>query len=129
MIGTSTRRFTKRSQAVSVITVAALREHLEQISRPGCRFRIENVGRDRVTVQVEIGSSKRPHPCVILPAYPTGHADDLPGNPNVVLDPLEFMNAETHAEREVFVPLVGHDVLLHYEKMHPSAVMPFNRCC
>ncbi len=129
MIGTTTRRFTKRFQTVSVLTLAALREHLDQISSPGCHFRVENVARDRVTIQVEIGTPKRPHPSVIVPAYPTGHADDLPGNPNVVLDPLEFVNADTHAEREVFTPLIGHDVLVHYEKMHPSAVMPFNRCC
>lgn len=128
MIGTSTRRFTKRFQTVKVLTLAALREHLEQISSPGCRFRVENAGRDRVTVQVEIGSSKR-HPTVVFPAYPTGHADDLPGNPNVVLDPLEFINADTHADREIFAQLIGHDVLMHYEKMHPSAIMPFNRCC
>lgn len=79
-------------------------------------------------VRAEI-ARKGPHPAVILPAYPTGHADDQPTNPNVVLDPIEFVNAENHADLELFVPLLGHEVLTHYEKMHAAAGMPLSRCC
>ncbi len=127
MISTITRRFTKRFQVVNVLTLSSLREHLESISTPDRKFRIENAGRDRVTVRVETGNGQ--HAAVVFPAYPTGHPDDQPTNPNVVLDPLEFVKAETHAQREAFLPLLDHDILAHYEKMHPSAVMPFNRCC
>ncbi len=130
MIGTTTRRLTQRSQSVKVLTVSSLREFLDSSSSPECRFQVDKVARDRVTVRAECPvNSKRLHPIVVFPAYATGHADDLPGNPNVVLDPLEFVNAETHAEREIFVPLIGHDVLVHFEKMHPSGNMPFSRCC
>jgi hypothetical protein len=130
MIGTTTRRFTQRSQDVKVLTVSSLREHLDAISTPQCKFEVEKVSKDRVSVRAVIPSAgKRVHPVVVLPAYPTGHADDQPGNPNVVLDPLEFVNAETHEERHIFVPLLGHDVLVHYDKMHPYSGLQMTRCC
>ncbi len=130
MIGSTTRRFTKRSDSVTVVTVSLLRERLDGISTSACKFAIEKVGRDRVTIRAErLGSGKHMHPCVVLPSYPTGHADDVPGNPNVVLDPLEFLHAETHTEREIFLPLLGHDALLHFEKMHPQSGLTMTRCC
>ncbi len=129
MISTITRRFTKRFEGVNVTTVSSLRERLEEISTAACKLEIEKVTNDRVIVCAKATGQKRPYPAVILPAYPTGHADDHPGNPNVVLDPVEFTNAATHDERHLFVPLLGHDILEHYEKLHPAAVLPFNRCC
>ena len=130
MIGSTTRRFTKRFQGVTVITVASLREHLETINTPSCKFLVERVTHDRVTVRAEKPTAgKHVHASVRLPAYPTGHADDLPGNPNVILDPVEFVNAETHAERDIFVPLLGHEVLVHFEKMNPQGGLAITRCC
>lgn len=130
MIGSTTRRFTNRFQGVHVLTVSTLREHLDSISTPDYMFQVEKVSRDRVIVRAQKpGSGKHPFPAVVLPAYPTGHADDQPGNPNVVLDPLDFVNADTHTEREIFVPLIGHDVLMHYEKMHPQSGLQMTRCC
>ena len=127
MLGSTTRRFTKRFQSVDVVTLSALRDHMESISTHDCRFRVEKATHDRVTIRCESAPHK---PCfVVLPAYPTGHSDDSPTNPNVVLDPLEFLNADTHEERERFLPLLNHDVLAHYEKMHPHKGLAMTRCC
>lgn len=124
------RRFTKRFHRVDVATLSTLREHLEWISTPGCKFEVDKLSRDRVTVRCEsFASGKRRDFFVVLPAYATGHPDDVPGNPNVVLDPLDFLKTETHADREVFAPLLGHDLLEHYEKMHPQENLPASRCC
>jgi hypothetical protein len=107
----------KRFQSVNVVTLSTLRGHLETISTPDCRFTIENL----------ISGKKI---SVVLPAYPTGHEHDVPGNPNVVLDPLAFVNAETCAETEVFAPLLGRDVLDYYHKLHPHTDgFAVSRCC
>jgi hypothetical protein len=66
---------------------------------------------------------------VVLPVYPTGHPDDTPDNPNVVLDPIGFVNADTPEERSAYMPLLGSDVLTHYEKLHVGGEMPLARCC
>lgn len=130
MIGSTTRRFTSRRQSVQVLTLSSLREFLDSISNHDCRFRVEKVTRDRVTVRCEsLSEGKRTHSDVMLPAYPTGHADDEPTNPNVVLDPLEFHNAEDHESRHRFLPLLGHDILAHFDKMHPKAGLKMTRCC
>ena len=130
MIGSTTRRFTKRFQSVDVVTLSALREHLESISNHDCKFQVEKAGHDRVTIRCEsLADGKHVHSFVVLPAYPTGHSDDSPTNPNVVLDPLGFANADTHEERERFLPLLSHDVLVHYEKMHPQSGLKMTRCC
>jgi hypothetical protein len=120
----------KRFQSVNVVTLNTLREHLETISSPDCRFKIEKVRGDRVTVRNEsLISGKKTNSSVVLPAYPTGHEHDVPGNPNVVLDPLTFVNAETCVEREVFAPLLGRDVLAYYHKLHPHTGLTVSRCC
>ena len=131
MIGSTTRRFTKRSQTVTVVTLSTLREQLESLNRQQeGKLLIEKVSRDRVTIRWEAAASGvRVQSWVVLPSYPTGHEDDSPTNPNVVLDPLEFVGADTHEERERFVPLLGHDVLVHYEKMHPQPGLKMTRCC
>lgn len=124
------RMLTKRFQRVNVTTLSTLREHLKTISRPDCVFEVEKVRRHRITVRSEsLGSGKKLHPFVVLPAYPTGHEDDEPSNPNVVLDPLQFGNVETCAEREVFVPLLGQDVLAYYDKLHPHIGFSLSSCC
>lgn len=116
---------TKRFQNVNVATLNTLREYLENFSSPACRFKVEKVRRDRITVGSEsVMSGKKTHSFVVLPAYPTGHDDDAPCNPNVVLDPLLFENVETCSEREVFAPLLGHEVLAYYEKLHRTSVFP-----
>jgi hypothetical protein len=122
------RMLTKRFQSVRVATLSSLREYLDNVSGPGCRFTVEKARRDRVTIR---GDSSNPEKTsfVVLPSYSTGHEDDAPGNPNVVLDPLEFVNAETHEEREVFVPLLGHDVLTYYERLHLQTGLSMSRCC
>lgn len=120
----------KRFQTVNVVTLSTLREHLEAISTPECRFKIEKMRGDRVTVHGEgLIAGKKASCSVVLPAYPTGHEHDVPGNPNVVLDPLSFAGAETCAEREVFAPLLGHDVLDYYHKLHPHIGLAVSRCC
>ncbi len=121
---------TKRFQSINVATLCTLREHLKNISGPECGFKIEKVRSDRVTVSSEcLVSGARSRPSVVLPAYPTGHQDDTPNNPNVVLDPIQFLNAETCAEREVFTPLLGKEVLAYYEKLHPHLGFSMNQCC
>lgn len=122
---------TKRFQSVNVVTLSTLRDRLENISGPDCRFKIEKVRHDRITVRSDrMVSGKEARFFVVLPAYPTGHEDDTPGNPNVVLDPLEFVNAETCAEREAFAPLLGEEVLAYYHKLHPHDVgLSLTRCC
>ena len=119
----------KRFQSVTVVTLSTLREHLEIISTPDCKFTIEKVRGDRITVRSEdLISGKKIS--VVLPAYPTGHEHDVPGNPNVVLDPVAFVNAGTCAEREVFAPLLGQDVLAYYHKLHPHTDgLAVSRCC
>ncbi len=123
------RILSKRFQSVSVVTLTTLREHLETISTPDCKFTIEKVRGDRITVRSE-SSISRKKISVVLPAYPTGHEHDAPGNPNVVLDPLSFVNAETCKEAEVFAPLLGQDVLDYYHKLHPHTDgFAVSRCC
>lgn len=122
---------TRRRESVTVMTVNTLRSHLEDISSLGCRFSIHKVHRDRVSIRGDyVLFGKRKHSEILLPAYPTGFAGDAPcNNLNVVLDPLAFIDADTHAEREVFVPLVGHEMLTYYEKMHMAEGLPMSRCC
>ena len=129
IVGGGVHILSKRFQRVNVVTLSTLREHLEAISSPDCRFTIEKVRGDRITVRSENLISEKKI-SVVLPAYPTGHEHDVPGNPNVVLDPLAFVNAETCAETEVFAPLLGHDVLDYYHKLHPHTVgLSVSRCC
>jgi hypothetical protein len=124
------RILTKRFQSVNVVTLSTLREQLEKISTPECKFKIDKVRADRVTVRSEsLVAGKKVNYSVVLPAYPTGHEHDVPGNPNVVLDPMEFVNAETCAEWEVFAPLLGNDVLEFYHKQHPHIGVSVSRCC
>ena len=129
IVGGGVHILSKRFQRVNVVTLSTLREHLEAISSPDCRFTIEKVRGDRITVRSEsLISGKKIS--VVLPAYPTGHEHDVPGNPNVVLDPLAFVNAETCAETEVFAPLLGRDVLDYYHKLHPHTDgFAVSRCC
>jgi hypothetical protein len=122
---------TARRQNVTVMTVSTLRSHLESISDPACRFTIHKVHRDRVSVRSDyVLSGKRKHSYVLLPAYPTCSPDDAPcNNLNVVLDPLAFVDVDTCTERHVFAPVLGHEILAYYEKMHPHAGIPLSRCC
>lgn len=113
------------------MTVSALRSHLENLSSATSRFTIDKVHRDRISIRCDYQfAGKKKHSHVTLPAYPTGSPDDAPANNlNVVLDPLDFANVETDAEREVFAPLLGHEMLAHYERMHPDSGLPVSRCC
>jgi hypothetical protein len=122
---------TARHQIVTVMTVNTLRDHLERISRSARKFTIHKVQRDRVSVQCEYtlsGKGKKSY--VLLPAYPTGHSGDSPcNNLNVVIDPLDFVGVDTCAERDTFAPLLGDEMLAHFERMHPHAGLLVTRCC
>jgi hypothetical protein len=122
---------TGRRQIVTVMTVSTLRGHLESVSNSGCKFAIHKVERDRVSVRAEYvfcGQKKRSY--VLLPAYPTGYPDDAPcNNVNVVLDPVDFVDVDSCAERDIFAPVLGQEMLAYYEKMHPHAGLTVTRCC
>ncbi len=122
---------TARRQNVTVMTVRTLRAHLDEISRPDCRFTVDKVRGDRVSVRSDYTlSGVRKHASVVLPAYPTGCPNDSPcNNLNVVLDVLEFVGADTCAERDLFAPLLGEEALTHYEKMHQQQGLHMTRCC
>ena len=124
-------QLTSRCESVTVLTVSALRSRLGKISSAVCRFTVHKVYADRVSVRADYvlaGEHKRS--MVVLPAYPTGWPDDaVCNNPNVVLEPLHFEDAADRSEREIFEPLLGHEVLHHYESMHPAAGVPVSRCC
>ncbi len=113
------------------MTVSTLRSYLETVSSSACRFTIDKVHRDRVAVRSDyVVSGKRKHSSVLLPAYPTGSPDDAPSNNlNVVLDPVQFEDVDSCAERDIFEPVLGPEILAHYEKMHPHDVLPLARCC
>ena len=103
---------------------------MERISTPDCKFKIDKVSDKRVTVlSNRLVSGKRTRSYVLLPAYPTTHEDDVPGNPNVVLDPIEFVDAESCEEREVFAPILGHEILEYFHRLHPHLEMRMARCC
>jgi len=125
------RRLTERRQSVTVMTVSTLRDELERLGRAACRFSLHHVHHDRVSVRAEyVDSGRKKHSSVVLPAYPTGSADDGPSkNLNVIMDPVEFIDAQNAAERHVFEPLLGHEVLAHYEKLHAQSDVPVSRCC
>lgn len=129
--GGAMHTLTGRRQNVTVMTVSTLRNHLERVSSPTCRFAVHQVRRDRVSVRGDyVLSGRRKHSYVLLPAYPTGSPDDAPcNNLNVVLDPLAFVDVDTCTERDVFAPVFGHEILAYYEKMHPHADLPMSRCC
>ena len=122
---------TERHQNVAVMTVSTLRSHLESISQRASRFTIHKVHGDHVSIRsdhAEAGTRKLSY--VVLPAYPTGCPNDAPcSNLNVILDPLRFIDADTTAERDVFAPLLGHEALAHYEKLHQEAGLSVSRCC
>ncbi|HTV65766.1 MAG TPA: hypothetical protein VMD98_09185 [Bryocella sp.] len=124
-------RLTSRRQNINVMTVSMLRSELESLSTAACRFSIAKVHRDHVSVRGDYTlSGKKKHSLLLLPAYPTGWPDDETcNNLNVVLDPLSFEGIQDCTERNVFAPLLGREVLEHYEKMHPDAAMPISRCC
>ncbi len=122
---------TERHQNVTVMTVSTLRSQLESISRRSCRFTIHKVHGDHVSIRSDCAESGiRKLSYVVLPAYPTGCPNDAPcSNLNVILDPLTFIDADTTAERDVFAPLLGHETLAHYEKMHQHVGLTVSRCC
>jgi len=124
-------RLTSRHQDIAVMTVNALRDHLESLSTPSCKFAIAKVDRDRVSIRGDyLLAGRKKHSWLLLPAYPTGWPDDATvRNLNVVLDPIGFEGVESCAERNVYAPLLGRDLLEHYEKMHPDAAIPLSRCC
>jgi hypothetical protein len=124
-------KLTSRRQDITVMTVNALRSHLESLGTTACRFTVAKVERDRVSIRGDyLLSGKKKHSLLLLPAYPTGWPDDgTCKNLNVVLDPLGFEGVESCAERNVFAPLLGREILAHYEKMHPDAAIPMSRCC
>ncbi len=124
-------QLTSRRESVTVFTVNALRSHLEKISSAACRFSIHKVHSDRVTVRADyVVTGKDKRSFVVFPAYPTGWPDDaVCNNHNVVLDPLQFEDAAEHSEREMFEPLLGHEILHNYENMHPAPSEPVSRCC
>ncbi len=113
------------------MTVSALRDYLKAADSANCRFTIDKVDRDRVSIRGDhVFEGKKKHCHVLLPAYPTGLPDDaVSHNLNVVLDPLGFENIESSAERQVFAPVLGHEILDHYERMHPGSDFPVSRCC
>ena len=116
---------------------AALREQLGVERAQGC-YRAYAAAVDTVERLIReeridcdyLASGKRRYASVILPAYPTGSAEDAPANNlNVVLDPISFEGAQSCEELHMFAPLLGHEILEHYEKLHPSEAMPISRCC
>ncbi len=125
------RRLTERRQSVTVMTVSTLRGEFERMGGAACRFSLHNVHHDRVSVRAEyLDSGKKKRSSVVLPPYPTGSPDDGPSNNlNVVMDPVDFLNANSATERHVFEPLLGHEVLAHYEKLHAQSAAPVARCC
>lgn len=122
---------TGRRENVVVMTVSTMRSHLANVSSRECTFSLHKVHADRVSIRSDYflsGKGKRSY--VLLPAYPTGFPGDAPSNNlNVVLDPIGFVDADSHAERDIFAPVVGHEVLVHYEKMHQHEGLPMSRCC
>jgi hypothetical protein len=122
---------TARHQLATIMTVNTLREHLERISRPARKFTIHKVQRDRASIQCEyMLSGKKKKAYVLLPAYPTGYPGDSPcNNLNVVIDPIEFIGVDTCAERDEFAPLLGDEMLAHFERMHPHTGLVVTRCC
>ena len=125
------QRLTARRQSVTVMTVSTLHGYLENVSDAGRRFTISKVRPDRVWIRCDYThDGKKKHSSVLLPAYPTGLQDDAPSNNlNVVLDPLEFEGVQCCAERDEFAPLLGDDILSHFERTHPAEAMPVSRCC
>ena len=113
------------------MTVSTLRSYLADVSTSTCRFTVHKVHRDHLSIRGDyLLSGKRKHAFVLLPAYPTGYPDDAPSNNlNVVLDPLDFEDVDTCAERDIFEPVLGPEILAYYEKMHPHAALPLTRCC
>lgn len=130
-MGDAMHTLTARRQSVTVMTVSTLRTHLEDISTTAYRFTIHKVHRDRVSVRSEyVRSGKKKTAYVLLPAYPTGYPGDAPcNNLNVVLEPLDFVDLDACAERDIFAPLLGNDMLAYYERMHPHAGLQVTRCC
>lgn len=124
-------RLTARRQNVTVMTVSALRDYLKNVSNSSCKFTIDKVDRDRVSIRADyVFSDKKKHSHVLLPAYPTGLADDaVSNNLNVVLDPVNFTNVESSAERQLFAPVLGDEALAYYERMHAGDGFPVTRCC
>jgi hypothetical protein len=124
-------RLTSRRQNITIMTVNALHEHLKSLSADDCQFTIAKVHGDRVSVRADYSRlGKTKHSVVVLPAYPTGWPDDETcNNLNVVLEPVSFENVHDCAERYVFAPLLGHEILAHYEKNHPDSTVPLARCC
>ena len=112
------------------MTVRALREHLERVSTDACSFSISKVQRDRVAIRADYAAqAAKKHALLLLPAYPTGWPEDAPcNNLNVVLDPIAIECADC-AERAIFAPLLGPDILAHYEKTHSHSEAPVSRCC
>jgi len=122
------RRFTDRHQQVTVFTLSALRKFVQGIGGAEGKFSLDKLHHDHLTVcGVDLVSGKKSY--VVLPTYPTGHEDDARWNPNVVLDPIGFVNANTPAERSLFVPLLGSEVLDFYERLHQGAEFSLTRCC
>ena len=124
-------RLTVRRQNVAVMTVSALRDYLKAAGSANYRFTVDKVARTQVSIRGDyVFSGKKKHSHVLLPAYPTGLPDDaVTNNLNVVLDPLGFENVESSAERQVFAAVLGHEILDHYERMHPGSDFPVSRCC
>ena len=122
---------TERRQNVTVTTVRTLRAELARISSVTCKFSIHKVHRDRVSIRCEhVVEGQRKHSEVVLPAYPTGWpADGSCNNLNVVLDPVEFVSADSPEKRHFFAPLVGHEALAYYEKLHGQESLTVSRCC
>lgn len=124
------RVLTKRFDSVRVATLASLRERLDELNAAALRFTVEKVRGDRVILRAEKTSDgKRMEARVVLPSYPTGHEHDVPANPNVVLDPVDFPGATTCEERSLFAPLLGQDAIEHYEKLHVVPGLTMTRCC
>lgn len=124
-------RLTARNQNVTVMTVSTLRDHLDAVSNADCRFSLAKVHRDRISIRADYTSVGKPkHASVTLPAYPTGSAADAPANNlNVVLDPISFDGAQSCQELHLFAPLLGHEIIEYYEKLHPAEAIPVSRCC
>lgn len=123
------RRFTERKQKITIFTLSSLRKHLQQLQvAEKTEFSIDKLHNGHMTVRAKTPRSGS-EAWLILPTYPTGHPDDAPWNPNVVLDPLGFIEADTPEERAVFTPLLGPDVLEFYERLHQNSESSLLRCC
>jgi hypothetical protein len=122
------RSFTQRIQNVRVFTLSSLRTYLKNLQPGEASFSLDKLHHDHVVIRAKDAMSGKKSR-LVLPTYPTGHPDDDRWNPNVVLDPIGFIDANTPEERSIFAPVLGSEILHFYEKLHQNSETSLLRCC